>query len=136
MPAPPAADDLSIPNQEILYRRLPPAWLVLGEGGRARISSAAFKHEELSVFIHSLLLSQQRSPTGALQGFPGQALCSITAGLAREMALGVVYDAEPPNDPAHGLVVGKKTQAVANRLARAAVWVVPEQPPAIETGYQ
>ncbi len=134
MPAQPATDDLSIPNHEILYRRLPPVWLVPGESGRARISSAAFKHEELSVLIHSLLLRQRRSPSGALEGFPGQALCSVTAGNAREMALGVVYDTEPPNDPAHGLVTGKKTQAIANRLARAAVWVLPEGPPAMEAG--
>jgi hypothetical protein len=89
-----ATDDVSIPDHEILYRRLPTAWLVQAEGGVARISSAAFKHEELSVLIHALLVRQQRSPSSVLEGFPDQALCAITAALAREMGQAVVYDTD------------------------------------------
>jgi hypothetical protein len=67
----PVNDDPSIPDGEVLYRRLPAAWLVEGEAGKLRVSSAAFKHQELSVLIHSLLEKQQRSPSDALEGFPG-----------------------------------------------------------------
>jgi hypothetical protein len=91
----------------------------------------AFKHEELSILFYSLLQNQGRTVQDALSGYSDNSLCSITAGLARELGQLVVYDVEPPNDPAHGLVVGKKTKAVANRFAREALWVIPTEPPLI-----
>ena len=96
-----------------------------------KISSAAFKHDELSVQIESLLRQQGRPVEDALKGYPDNSLCSITAGLARELGQGVVYDTEPPNHRAHGLVLGQKTKSVANRFAREAKWVVPSEAPLI-----
>jgi hypothetical protein len=125
-------DDPGIGADEVLLRRLHPDWIVPGSEGRMRIASAAFKHEELSILFLALLRSQHRATNDALTGFPDNSLCSISAGLAREVGQGVVYDTAPPNDPAHGLVIGKKTKAIANRLARAAVWVIPAEPPPIQ----
>jgi hypothetical protein len=122
-------NDPSIGDHEVLLRRVQPEWLVPGGEGRLRIASAAFKNEELSVLFRALLMKQRRPIPNVLAGRAGQCLCSITAGLAREVNQGVVYDAAPPNDPAHGLVIGKKTRAVANRLAREAAWVIPPEPP-------
>jgi hypothetical protein len=124
-------DDPAIQNHEVMLRRLQPEWLVPGGEGRLRIASAAFKNEELSVLFRSLLFKQQRPIEDALAGRRGQSLCSIAAGLARELDQGVVYDTAPPNDPAHGLVLGKKTRAVANRLARTAAWVIPPEAPLV-----
>lgn len=124
-------NDASILDSEVLLRRLPPDWVVAGDQGRMKISSAAFKHDELSVQIESLLRQQGRPVEDALKGYPDNSLCSITAGLARELGQGVVYDTEPPNDRAHGLVLGKKTKSVANRFAREAKWVVPSEAPLI-----
>jgi hypothetical protein len=125
----PYANDPSIANNEVLLRRLQPDWIVPGDHGRMRIASAAFKHEELSILFYTLLQSQGRPVNDALGGHSDNSLCSITAGLARDLGQRVVYDLEPPNDPAHGLVVGKKTQARANRFAREAVWVIPSAAP-------
>jgi hypothetical protein len=122
-------NDPSIANDEVLLRRLQPDWIVPGDHGRMRIASAAFKHEEMSIVFRTLLESQRRFVQDALSGHLDNSLCSITAGLARDLAQGVVYDVAPPNDPAHGLVVGKKTKAVANRFAREAAWVIPSAPP-------
>ena len=96
-----------------------------------RIASAAFKDPRLSVSFESLLREQGRKVEDALTGHPDNSLCSITAGLARERGQSVVYDTEPPHDSAHGLVLGKKTQSIANQFAREAKWVIPPQAPLI-----
>jgi hypothetical protein len=124
-------NDPSIVDAEVLLRRLLSDWIVPGEEGRMRIASAAFKHYELSIQFKSLLIRQGRGVEDALRGYPNNSLCSITAGLARELDQGVVYDPEPPHDPAHGLVVGKKTQRIANRFAREASWVIPSEAPTV-----
>ena len=129
MPDGRVTDDPAIADDEILLRRLQPDWIVPGDSGRMRIASAAFKHEELSILFRSLLSQQRRSDSDALRDHPDNSLCSFTAGLARDLGQGVVYDTQPPHDPAHGLVIGKKRKSVANRLAREASWVIPPEPP-------
>jgi hypothetical protein len=123
-----STNEPSIADDEVLPRCLQPDWIVPGNHGRMRIASAAFKHEEMSILFYSLLQNQGRTVRDALSGHSDNSLCSITTGLARELCQRVVYDVEPPNDPAHGLVVGKKTKAVANRFAREALWVIPTEP--------
>jgi hypothetical protein len=122
-------DDPSIADDEILLRRVQPFWIVPGNHGRMRIASAAFKHQEMSVVIRTLLLKQGRTDADVIAAHPQDVLCAFTAGLARELGQGVIYDTAPPHDPAHGLVVGKKTQAAANRFAREAAWVIPPEAP-------
>jgi len=56
---------------------------------------------------------------------PGEYLTSVTAGLVRDHGYPVVKDNAPPNDPAHGLVLGKKTGSFANAIVRAHQWIVP-----------
>jgi hypothetical protein len=89
-------NDSSIADGEVLLRRLQPDWIVPGNYGRMRIASAAFKHEELSILSYTLLQSQGRAIKDALRGYPQNFLCSITAGLAREMGQRVVYDGNQP----------------------------------------
>ena len=62
-----------------------------------------------------------------MQSYPGETAVAITAGLARELGQIVCKDTEPPNDPAHGLVIGKKTGSIANRFAREAKWIIPAE---------
>ena len=124
-------NDPRIANSEVLLRRLQPDWIVPGNHGRMRIASAAFKHEEMSILFYSLLQGQGRSAQHALSGHPDNSLCSITAKLARDLGQGVVHDVGPMDDPAHGLVVGKKTKSIANCFAREAAWVIPSEPPLI-----
>ena len=124
-------DDPTIEDGDILFRGLQADWIVPGESGRVRIASAAFKNEELPVLIRSVLVAAGRQESDAFAACPGVSLCSVTVALARSLAQNVVRDGAPPNDPAHGLVVGKKNKTVANRLAREALWVVPPEPPRI-----
>ncbi len=122
-----ASDDLSILSEDRLFRRVPPNQLLIEPDGSQRPTSAVFKHTELSVNIESLMIEQGRQPEDALVGFPGASLTSITAGDVRAHGYPIVKDTNPPNDPAHGLVLGKKTGKFANAMVRAHRWVV--EPP-------
>lgn len=117
-------DDPSIANTDRLFRRVPPHQLIGEPGDLPRPSSAVFKNPELSVNIESLMIEQARAPEDTLTGYDGQFLCSIGAGQVREFGHSVVKDIEPPNDPAHGLVLGKKSGSFANAMVRACRWIV------------
>lgn len=117
-------DDLSILSDDRLLRRVRPNQLAIESDGRQRPSSAVFRTAELSVYIGSLMTEQGRPPEDALAEHPGEFLCSITAGQVRRYNYPVVKDNEPPYDPAHGLVLGKKTGSFANAMARDCQWIV------------
>lgn len=118
-------DDPTIPGYDRLFRRVRPNQLFTEADGTKRPTSAVFKNSELSVNIESLMLQQGRPPEDTLTGYPGEYLTSVTAGRVREHGYPIVKDCEPPNDPAHGLVLGKKTNAFANAMVRAHQWIVP-----------
>ncbi|MGH9583445.1 MAG: hypothetical protein ACRD4O_10960, partial [Bryobacteraceae bacterium] len=88
-------------------------------------SSAVFKDTELSVNIESLMTQQGRAPEDTLTNYSGEYLTAITAGHVREYGHPVVKDTAAPNDPAHGLVLGKKKGSFANAMVRAHQWIVP-----------
>jgi hypothetical protein len=117
-------DDPSIPNTDRLFRRVPRNQLRLQEDGSWRPSSAVFKTEEMSVNIESLMVAQGRPPEDTLAGHPGQFLTSIIAGDVRQFGHPIVMDTAPPNDPAHGLVLGKKRDSFANAMVRLHKWIV------------
>lgn len=120
-------DDPSIPDTDRLFRRVPPNQLVRRDDGSHRPSSSVFKHDKMSVNIESLMAAQGRSPEDTLKGYPGQFLTSILAGDVRQFGHPIVKDTAPPNDPAHGLVLGKKRDSFANTMVRSQKWIV--EPP-------
>lgn len=124
-------DDPTIVDDDVLFRRIPPVWLTPGEGGRKRISSAAYKDFELSILVEALMTAARRPPNDALHDYPDACLVSIMAGFARQHGQKVLKDNAPPHDPAHGLVVGKKTGSVSKAFARASRWVIPTEAPPI-----
>ena len=117
-------NDASIGDAERLFRRLPPTWVLWDEDGSPRISSAAFKDEELSINLESVMASAGRSPSDAVRDYAGYGLAAFTAGEARALNQKVARD---PNteEPAHGVVFGpKKRGGVAQRLRDASYLVV------------
>jgi hypothetical protein len=120
-------DDLSIPDADRLFRRVPANQLFTAADGSSRPTSAVFKNTELSVNIESLMNEQGRPPEDTLANYPRDYLTSILAGAVREYNYPIIKDTQPPNDPAHGLVLGKKTNAFANAMVRAHRWIV--EPP-------
>jgi len=81
------SDDLTVPNEAQLLRRIPPWYFIKDENsGQIRPSSAAFGNHPngspMSVILADLLAQAGRDPEAALVGHEEFALASITAGLA------------------------------------------------------
>jgi hypothetical protein len=117
-------DDLSISDGDRLLRRIRPNQLHTDADGSQRPTSAVFKSPEMSVNIETLMVAQGRAPEDALTNFPGEYLTSIVARDVRSFGYPIVKDTDPPNDPAHGLVLGKKTNSFANAMVRSHRWIV------------
>jgi len=125
-------DDLSIPNESNLLRRIPPNHFYFDENeNRIRPSSAAFEDDEddhpMSVYLSGVLLRENREPSSVLVGHEGYALAAITAGLAREKNQ-TIHPDPLPDESSHAAVCGDKgrSQKTAPRkqFALMAVWIV------------
>lgn len=104
----------SIPDDEMLRRRIHPIH-VKPDGG---VSSAAFTNDKCSVDRSSIW-----GPIQSLSGYKDHGLAELMAGLARELGQEVESDPLAYN-PAHALIIGRKSKATQRRLARSATWVV------------
>ena len=116
-------DDKTILDADRLLRRISPQQIIR-ECGKVRPSSAAFKDKELSVNIESLMVEQCRELEESLAGHSGFSLASIRAGDVRKHNLPIVKDTDPPNDPAHGLVLGKKRGSFSKAMTLSCEWIV------------
>jgi hypothetical protein len=127
-------DDLSVANEELLWRRIPDTPMcVKKEDGQLRPSSVNFLDDinELSV-NRALLTTQER----VLQGHETFGLISLEANVPRAnnhiIASDPEIDPEDPtkNDPSHYVLchqsieggVGRKK--AAKKMAKAAGWIV------------
>ena len=92
------------------------------------ISSAAFRDEELSVNIESVMTREARPPEDAIRKYPGHSLAAITAAHARSLDQRVARD-PTDEEPAHGVVCGqKKRGGIAGKLRDGASWVIAPAP--------
>jgi hypothetical protein len=117
-------DDPSIVDQERLFRRIPRTWIDWDDDDTAAISSAAFKDEELSINIESIMVRDGRPPADAIRQYPGYGLAAITAAHARSLNQAIARD-PIQEEPAHGVVYGqKKRGGIAGKLRDGASWVI------------
>ncbi len=78
----------------------------------------------MSVVWGEMVRGSGRTGEDILSGHTDYALASITAGLARENQQ--IAASDPlPTEPAHYLVVGKKTRGVKTAFRKNAAWEVP-----------
>ena len=122
-------DDATIPDDSDLWRRIHPDWIVYDENLKAwRLSSQAFNDDSeggpMSVVLAPEVLASARTPMDILARFRGYSLAAVRAALARELSQGIKRDPEP-DEPAHAVVVGKKTSSVRKSFSRRARWEVP-----------
>lgn len=131
------ADDPSIPNESLLFRRIPADTnhIVWDETSRAyRISSQAFQNLQrippaFSVNLQCVLEELQLSPESILKDRSRYGLVALPAQLVREHQQGIERHPEP-GDPSHGHVVGEKPKKIAKAFARSVVhnneiqWVI------------
>lgn len=115
-------DDLSIADDTIVWRRIPP-WHVKNEGDNTfRPSSAAFEDSPGGDPM-SVILSSDGTIARAMQGHKGFLLVGVRMCDARELRLGIVR-APLPEEPAHAKLFGPKTRAVRRQLAKRCEWVI------------
>lgn len=122
----PSVDDPTIPDADELWRRVPdtPQHIVRDQNrGCYRVSSAAFDDDADGEPMSVVLAAEGGSPEAMLRGHVGYGVVGFEAGLTRSRQQVVVRD-PLPDQPAHALVVGRKTDSVRRALARAARWVV------------
>ena len=97
--------------------------------GRNRPSKAAFEDDEdghpMSVVLADLVTASGRGSADVLKGHEGFALAQITAGLARSKQQGVQRD-PLPDEPAHALVFGNKTDSVRKAFV-GGIWCFYEE---------
>jgi len=122
-------DDATIPDNSDLWRRIHPDWIVYDENIKSwRLSSQAFNDDPeggpMSVVLAPEVLASRRSAADILARFTGYSLAAVTAALARELNQGVKRD-PVPDEPAHAVVVGKKTSSVRKTFSRKARWEIP-----------
>jgi len=120
-------DDVSVPNDVILWRRILPRddWLA---SDRRRPSSMAFRdgREERNVSTHR---ADMITLSWVLAAYPDIYVAAITAGDARAAGYAIVPDPQP-DDPSHTLLApppayGRKAlQRASHELAIRATWVV------------
>lgn len=117
-------DDPSISPDTVLWRAILPVWIITNATG-LRASSAAFRTQELSVFIGA-----ETTAAEVLTQFPdGTRLQWFTAGDVRAAGCIIIRDAGPSHLPCHALVLrgdapGETlTGSQAKRLQSRARWI-------------
>ena len=111
-------DDETVPDEEGLYRRISCRWYV-EKRGVMKVSSGAFKTEQLSVDLSSLTTPEQ---TFSRAEEPTVGVVSFAAGLARKEGKVIVRQPERAN-PAHAIAYGRISSGGARRLRNASEWV-------------
>lgn len=124
---PPRADDPTIGDDEVLWRRIRPEWVQREADGTFRPGSFAFMDRTPSAEL-SIHLASLTDPDRALQGFPQDSLAAIRAGLPRSLGYAVVRD-PTPDDPSHALICPSPNKGKARTMAKQATWVVLREPP-------
>ena len=134
-------DDKTIDNDTLLYRRVmnqpnPPVRQIVWDGNKRcwRPSSVAFtdnRGSPMSIAIGDTLEKEGLEPDSVLIGHENFSLVSFPAKIPRDKKLGVIRKPIEEDleqgvvaDPAHGEVVGKKTNGVKRYLKDNAEWYI------------
>ncbi|MGH8902784.1 MAG: hypothetical protein ACRDYA_14185 [Egibacteraceae bacterium] len=106
-----------------LWRRIPP-WHWVSKDDRP--SSAAFDDDRdggaMSVLIADQILACGDSIDRGLAGHEDFGITMLTAAFVRGLGLDVRHD-PTPDEPAHALVVGRKSKTIRRAMAKHAVCV-------------
>jgi len=120
----PRLDDPTIPDDALLWRRVPPDQVKPLADGGFRVSSAAFRDKtgELSVHVASLTDGER-----ALGGYPLYSLAQLSASVPRSLGFSVSRD-PLPNDNSHALICPKASKGHASKLAQSCTWAFLREP--------
>lgn len=117
-------DDATLLSDEILWRRVPPWHVVPHQTGVGRtVSSAAFDDDTDGSPMSVVLAGGAAGPDTVLAGHEGFGIVGFRVSLARELGLSVRRD-PTASEPAHAVVVGRKSHGVRKRLRAGSHWVL------------
>jgi hypothetical protein len=122
------ADDPGIENTVTLYRRVPPTHQFFDKNRSChRCSTGLFRDPRLSIGLSDDLERLGHTPAAMLDDYPDNWLVSLPAEAVRSDEGGNQHVRREPTgaEPWHGVVYGKKREAVQKFLVRACSWVVP-----------
>jgi hypothetical protein len=121
-------DDPSIPDDAILWRRIPSYHVVYDHNiGCERPTSDAFV-DSPDTPMSVALATRCKDVDEFLEGHAGFAVVSFTAGFARSLGQRVAADERPDQPAWHAFVIGKKTHSVRKKFAKNFTWVVAPPP--------
>ena len=121
-------DDPSVADDCKLYRRIPPSQVVQDDNlGRKRPSSANFRNSSdgspMSIGLGDTLAEGDRQPSDLLRNYPDHRLASFTAGFVRSLEQRLIRS-PIEDEPAHGGVIGNKTDRVRKKMSEEACWEI------------
>jgi hypothetical protein len=123
-------DDPTIPDEAILWRRVPSIhWVMDSRTLTRRPSSAAFEDHPDGSPMSAALAAEMTGPEELLQGLPTFGIVAFTAGFARRECQQSVVRDPAPDKPWHVHVVGRKTDGVRKRFCRNSVTIKVPSPP-------
>lgn len=117
-------DDRSISDRDVLWRRVPdwPSFIVEDKTtGYYRVASSAFD-EDADDNPMSVVLAAEATLQSVLKNHESFGVVAFTAGFARQRGQ-IIVRAPADDQPAHALVVGRKTSGVRRAFARVARWI-------------
>ena len=120
----PSGVEAQLESQAVIWRRVPPAWIVNDENlGRRRPTSAAFDDHRDGTSMSMYIAGAGNTVDDVMKGHDGYALASVTFDQLSRKNLRVIHD-PLPGFPSHVEVVGRKTKRIKSDLAKEAAWVV------------
>ena len=121
-------DDPSIPDDAVLWRRIPPYHIIYDHNmGCERPTSDAFV-DSPDTPMSVALAARCKDVNEFLQGRVGFAVVSFSARFARSLGQRVAADQRPNQPTWHAFVIGKKTDSVRKKFAKNFTWVVAPLP--------
>ena len=122
----PPGDDLTIPDEALLWRRIPPIWWIKDPGtGQYRLTSEAFDDARdktpLSVAIAAEVVGGTET---FLKGYAGNGIAEFTAGYARHTCGFAVARDPVEGEPWHAHVIGTKKKRLRKLLRDGCTMVV------------
>ncbi len=130
MAQPEPADDVTIPPDAKLWRRVYPKQKYKDpQTGKYRPASGAFRDHKEGYAGLSVYIASQTTPEAVLKPAPGMYLVEFPASAVGDKGCKIVQD--PDENPAHALILGsgrdgRLTKAEAEHLALNSKFIVPD----------
>jgi hypothetical protein len=122
-------DDAATLNEHQMLRRVHPKQVIFDSNmGRSRPSSAAFEDDRdrspMSMYSRAVIDATGGDILRVMAAHPGYSLVGLSAGDLRSRDQ-TVHSDPLPDEPAHALICGAKTDSNRKFFYQHSVWVIP-----------